>query len=206
MKCPRVPTFTLFGIDAKIQLLQVSLGTSLDWLTYSFGRSYPYSKDVNGTIETYPVVFVDNTTDPQDMRPDDNCIAMAFWTVADPGRIEYDNQDIYSAVKSGRWEYDVSLIVWVNLKRLDSSSYNETKSQLRQQIVDALQKKLYGVDVMFTPVEIFDQDVEQVYEGYDLSNPESVMKGHFVAFRVAGVLTFKSTCPISTTYSVTNCT
>ena len=204
MKCPRVPTFTLKGIDAKIQLLQVSIGTTLDWLTYSFGRSYPYTKEVNGVIETYPVVFVDNTTDPIDVRPDDNHIALAFWTVADPGRIEYDNQDIYAAVKSGRWEYDVSLIVWVNLNRLDSSPYNETKSQLRQDIVDALQKQLYGVDVQFTVVEIFENNIEQVYEGYNLQ--DNSMKGKFVAFRVAGILTFKSECPVSNTYSAPTCT
>ena len=205
MKCPRIPTFTLKGIDAKIQLLQVSIGTSLTWLEYSFGKAEPYTREVDGKIETYPVVFVDNTTDPQDVRPDDAYKAMAFWTVEDPGIIDYDNQDIYAAIKSGRWSYNVSLIVWANLKRLDDSPYNETKSQFREDILDALQRKLYGTDVQFTTVEIFDQDVDRIFAGFDLLNAENVIKGEFIAFRVSGVLTFKSSCP-SNTYSVTNCT
>ena len=39
VKCPRNPTFTLKGIDAKIQLLQTALADNLPWLEHSFGKA-----------------------------------------------------------------------------------------------------------------------------------------------------------------------
>lgn len=206
MKCPRIPTFTLEGIDAKIQLLQTVLGNNLSWLQYSFGRADRHEKEVEGATEAYPVVFVDNTTDPIDVRPNDNYESMAFWEVIDPGRILYPNDEVNAALrKYAIWEYDVALIVWANLKRIDDSAYNETRSKMRQDILDVFETKILGNDVTFWAGEIFERDITQVFVGYNLSNEENIIKWPFIAFRINGTIRFKRKCPVDNTYSVTTC-
>ena len=131
--------------------------------------------------------------------------SMAFWEYTDPGRLEYDNQDVYAAVKSARWEYDVALIVWANLERIDDTPYNEVKSQMRQDILDALQRQLIGKNVQFIAGEISDRDIDKVFTGYDLQNKYNIMKWPYIAFRINGIITFKSECPVSNSYSRTSC-
>lgn len=195
-----IPTFDLEGIDSKIQLLQLALEDNLSWLQYSFGKCERHEKIIEGTKEVYPVCFVDNTTDPIDVRPNDNYESMSFWEVQDPGRISYDDE--YAIRKYAMWEYDVSLIIWANLKRIDSSHYNETKSRMRQDIIDVFETKLVGSDVTFWVEQIFEKDILQIFVGYDLNNEENIIKRPFVAFRINGIIRFKRKCPVSNTYSV----
>ena len=202
VKCPRIPTFNLEGIEAKIQILQTVLGDNLTWLEYSFGKAERHTKLVNEEIESYPVVFVDNTTDPQDSRPNDNWSAFCFWDIEDPGRIDYLNQDEFAAKKWTFWEYDASLIVWANLKRIDDSAYNETKSKLRQDILDTLGLQLIGQHVQFHAGEVFDKDINQIYAGYTLHESHNILKKPYAAFRVTGVIKFHIKCPVNNTYSV----
>ena len=202
MKYPRIPTFTLEGIDGKIQTLQTVIGDNLSWIQHSFGKAERHAKLIDGKKEAYPVVFVDNKTDPVDVRPNDNFTALSFWDVIDPGRILYPGEE-YSVVKYAFWEYDVALIIWANLNRIDDSVYNETKSQMRQDVINVLETKLISEDVEFQAGEIYDKSVTQVFEGYDLDNEETTMKWPFVAFRINGVVRFKRACPVSNSYSVT---
>jgi len=205
-KYPRIPTFTLQGIDEKIQILQVALADNLSWLQYSFGKSEVHEKIVDGEKEKYPVVFVDNATDPIDVRPNDNYTAYAFWDIIDPGRILYPNEGLeYGLRKYAIWEYDVSLIVWANLKRIDDSAYNETKSEMRQDILNVFETDLIGKNVQFAVGEIFERDITQIFEGYNLNNEENINKWPFVAFRFNGVIRFKRKCPVDISFSLTNC-
>lgn len=205
-KCPRKPTFTLEGVEAKIQILQTVLADNISWLQHSFGKAEKHDKIVNGEVESYPVVFVDNTSDPIDVRPNDNYEAYCFWDITDPGRIDYLNQDEFAAKKYAFWEYDAALIVWANLKRLDDSPYNEVKAQLRQDLLDTLGLQLIGQNVQFQAEEIFDKDIVQVFEGYTLNNEWNIAKWPYVAFRINGVIKFRIKCPVSNSLSVTTCT
>ncbi len=204
-KCPRIPTFSLEGIEAKIQILQTVIGNQLSWLEHSFGKAERHEQIINDEKVVSPVVFVDNTSDPIDVRPNDNYKAYSFWDITDPGRIDYLNQDEFAAKKWAFWEYDASLIVWANLKRLDSSPYNETKSQMRQDILDVLGLQLIGQNVQFQVSEVFDRDINQIFAGYTLVNDYNIIKGPYVAFRVSGVIKFHIKCPVSNSFSLTNC-
>ncbi|KKN09719.1 hypothetical protein LCGC14_1043710, partial [marine sediment metagenome] len=114
VKCARTPTFTLTGIEEKIQILQTVIGNNLSWLEHSFGKCERHETEEAGETIVKPVVFVDNTSDPQDMRPNDNYRAYAFWDVIDPGRTEAPGEE-RSVRKYIMWEYDVALIIWANL-------------------------------------------------------------------------------------------
>ena len=87
MKTPRIPSFTLTGIADKIQTLQETLDSNLSWLDYSFGLAERYEKLVDDETHVLPLCYVDNTTDPYDMRPwpNDSWDSYSFWHVDDPG-------------------------------------------------------------------------------------------------------------------------
>ena len=199
-----VPTFDLTGIEAEIQKMQIVLADNLSWLEYSFGKCERTEKIENKEKVTYPVCFVDNTTDPIDVRPNDNWKALSFWEVTDPGRTDYPDQE-RSVVKYAMWEYDVALIIWANLKRLDDSSYIETKSQFREDILYTIESKLVGHNVIFVPGQIYDRDIEQIFAGYTLNREWNINKWPYVAFRINGIVRFNRKCPVSNSYSVTNC-
>ncbi len=199
---PRIPTFTLKGIDAKIQILQTTLGEELPWLQYSFGKAERHEKEVDGETIVFPTAFIDNTSDPIDLRPNDNYISYAFWDVIDPGDLIYPEDEQYSVVKYADWEYDVALIIWADVDRIDSGNKNETKAKMRQDIIDVFETKLIGKNVMFQSGEIFDRNVDQIFLGYNLENKEGLIKWPFVGFRVNAVIRFNRECPVDNSYSV----
>jgi len=205
MKIPQIPTFNLQGIEAKIQILQTALSDNLSWLQYSFGKCERHEQMVNDEKVVYPVCFVDNKADPVDVRPNDNWESYAFWDVIDPGRMDYPGEEL-SVMKYTMWEYDAALIVWINLKRLSDAVYNETKSQMREDIINVFETNLIGRNVLFLPSQIYDRDIEQIFTGFNLSQEWNINKWPYVAFRVNGIIRFNRKCPGSNSYSVANCT
>lgn len=198
---PRIPIFSLTGIEAKIQTLQTVLGNELSWLQYSFGKCERHEKIEKGEKVVWPVCFVANKSDPIDMRPNDNYESYAFWDVIDPGRTDYPGQE-RSVRKYTMWEYDVALIIWANLKRIDDSAYIETKAQFREDILNVFEVNLIGQNIIFVPGEIFDRDIEQIFAGFDLTQEWNINKWPFVGFRLNGIIRFNRKCPISNIYSI----
>ena len=204
VKCARIPTFTLTGIEEKIQILQTVIGNNLSWLEHSFGKCERHETEEGGETIVKPVVFVDNTTDPIDMRPNDNYRAYAFWDVIDPGRTEAPGEE-RSVRKYIMWEYDVALIIWANLKRIEDSSYIETKAQFREDVLNVFETKLIAQNVDFMPTENFDRDINQIFLGYTLDKSWNINKWPYIAFRFNGTVRFNRKCPVDNTYSRTTC-
>lgn len=202
-KIPRIPTFDLKGIEAQIQKLQIVLGDNIPWLQYSFGVVVPHQKEVEGAIVTYPGGFVDNATDIIDLRPSDNYSAYSFWEYIDPAEVITPEGAEYSVKKYVDYEYNVSLIVWADVKRIDSGPYNEVKSKMRQDLINVFETGLIGTGVIFNVNQIFDRLADQIFLGYDLDNTENNIKWPFVGFRINGVIRFNRECPVDNSYSVT---
>lgn len=201
-KIPRIPTFNLKGIEAHIQTLQVALGSSLSWLQYSFGVAIPHQKEVKGAIVNYPVVFVDNATDPIDVRPSDYYHSYSFWEYTDPAEIITPEGSEYSVISNGDYEYNVSLIVWADVDRIDTGNRNETKSKIRQDLIDFFKNQAMSTGVLFNVTQIFDRFADQIFVGYDLDNIEGVIKWPQVGFRINGILRFNRECPVNNTYDI----
>ncbi len=201
-KIPRIPTFNLKGIEGKIQTLQIALGNQLSWLQYSFGVVLPHQKETEGGLVTYPGTFVDNVADVIDLRPSDNYSAYSFWEYTDPAEFPIHDGTEYSMTKYPMRVYNVSLIVWADADRIDSGNRNETKSEMRQDLINFFETGLIGMPLVFNISEIFDRFANQIFVGYDLDNTENIIKWPFVGFRINGVLSFNRECPVDNSYSV----
>jgi|GEM_PF-2599449 len=203
-KDPRIPTFTLSGIADKIQTLQTTLDTNLSWLDHSFGMAERYEKLVNDETHIIPLCFVDNTSDPIDVRPFpyDDYKAYSFWHVEDPGEIIYNEGVEHSIRKYETWQYNVALILIANTKRIDDSSYNETKANLKDDILSVLRNNI-DITFAFWISQVFERNIIDIFAPYTIEKPQEILKYPIVGFRFEGILQFKHKCPVSNSYSVT---
>lgn len=202
-KDPRIPTFDLAGIAGKIQILQTTLADNLSWLEHSFGVADRHEKNANDEPEIIPVAFVDNTTDPIDLRPFPyEYESYAFWHVDDPGEISYPNEELNLAIRKFEiWRYAVSLIIVADTKRIDDGPYNETKSKMKEDVLEILRGNV-DITFGFWLTQVYEKDVAKIFDPYTIEKPEGVLKQNIVGFRFDGIVEFKQKCPISNTYSV----
>ena len=191
-KVPRIPSFTgLEGIDLRVQQIQEKLDSELSFLQYSFGACNYELKQVGEDIETIPVCYVDNHSDPLDMRPflDDAHNSYCFWDVGEP---EIDYFGNLSPRAFPTFQYPVACIFVVNLDSVNADS-KVAKSLVRQNILN-----FFGASLRFKGnfqiAGMIDNDIESIYEGFDIADPLLVLRDNVAAFRVEGLITFKQDC------------
>jgi len=204
-KIPNIPTFTLKGVDAKIQELQVILGDNLSWLGYSFGLCEHATRKENGEVIRYPAQWSTNKTDYMDLRPFPNdTYSYAFWDIEDPAEVVYDEGMQVGKRKFAHYRYTVACIVVVDINQIDNSStFNETKSKLRQDIINVFETKtdMIKFTSTFWITGIYEHDIIQIFKGFNINKPEE-WKFPYQAFRIEGQLSFKRACPVSNTYTI----
>ena len=202
-KVPSIPTFTLKGIDNKIQQLQVIL-TGLSWLDYSFGLcEHAHRKEGERTIN-YPAQWINNKTDYVDLRPFPNdTYSYCFWDMEDPADVQYGQEQEYAKRKYAHYQYPVACIFVMDLNLIDNTStFNETKSKLREDIMNKFETGLITFDAHFWPEKIYEKDITQIFKGFTIDKPDE-WKFPYQAFRIEGQLLFKRACLVSNTFTIT---
>ena len=131
-KTPSIPVVpNPVFIDKAIQEIQNLLG-ALNWLTYSFGRSYNKVEFANGSRTKVPMVYKGNS-EYLPVQFNDNLQAQSFFVVGSQ-EIEGD----YDEHTTNFYSVPTQIIVWANLKKIDSAKGNtyyfaeELKQELRQ--------------------------------------------------------------------------
>lgn len=202
-KVPSIPTFTIKGIDHEIQELQTIL-TSLSWLDYSFGLCEHAHKQENGNIINYPAQWINNKIDYIDLRPfPDDTYSYSFWDMEDPADVKYGGEQEYSKRKYAHYQYSVACIFVMDLNHIDNSStFNETKSKLREDIIDKFETGLITFGSHFWVTTIYEHDITQIFKGFTIAKPDE-WKFPYQAFRIEGQLLFKRACPVSNTFTIT---
>ena len=201
-KVPSIPSFTLKGVDDKIQDLQVIL-TSLSWLDYSFGLCEHAHREEDG-VTNYPAQWINNKTDYIDLRPfPDDIYSYSFWDIEDPGLVEYNNDgENVSKRKYAHYLYNAACIFVMDLNQIDNNStFNETKSKIREDIMNKFERGLIAFDSHFWVTGIYEHDITQIFKGFTIDKPEE-WKFPYQAFRIEGQLSFKRACPVSNTYTI----
>jgi len=189
---PTVPIFTgLKNIDLRLQNMAIYLGKEISWLDYSFGLADRITQQRDEPY-IFPAAWMSNTVDPFDCLPNDQ-YTYSFWLAGDLTSIEYD--DIYSVNKIPLIQQDVSVIFFVDLRHVSkSSSYNITRSQCRQDIMDSL-NVMSGIDANFEPREYIENDMKQIYDGFSIEAVDNQKKElPFWAIRINGILSFRPDC------------
>ena len=202
-KKPQVPTFTLKGIDDKLQDLQ-SIVSNLSWLDYSFGACEHAHREEDEKITVYPAQWINNRTDYVDLRPfPADIYSYAFWDYSDPADVMYNNKETeYSKRQFAHYLYDVACIFVMKIDQIDNSAtYNETKSKLRQDIINIFETNLIDINFHFWITAIIEKDIEKIFKGFTIDAPERWIFPN-QAFRIEGNVLFKRACPVSNTYTI----
>lgn len=191
-KRPQIRTFTnLKGIDKEVQDIQNLM--SFTWLDYSFGVAETLVRD---GVSAFPAFFNTNKSDPQDLRPNDNWGAYAFWTYSTPltstyadgvDRMKYRKRNVLRT-------QEISCIFYMNLKKITSDDYKVKKTAIRQDIENFFDS-LTSYKGMVIPDQLIDYDIKEVFNGFDLGDlPERWFYLPYYAVRVDMEIQFYSDC------------
>jgi hypothetical protein len=84
LKTPIIPTLTLKGLEAKIQIIRLKMSGGA-WLDKSFGLADRIVEMREDKPYIYPAVFESNVKDPIPMMPSDIYKSFSFWVRFDFG-------------------------------------------------------------------------------------------------------------------------
>jgi hypothetical protein len=194
-KNPLVPLLeNPVNLERPIQALQVALA-ELSWLEKSFGRAWTAVKSSEGflgmkRVLAYPQVWQGPGKDLLEVLPNDNVKSQSFFKVEDPiETLEYV-MDGFSIMKA-----PVSLVVWFNLQRIDSTvTYNFTeqlKADVQRKITTALLAETGSVEIL----KIW-EGAANVFKGYDISLlKDQELVYPFGGFRFELAITYQEDCP-----------
>lgn len=189
-KIPRIPTFSgLEGIDSRIQEIQTDMATNLSWLQYSFGLCQSVLKQDGEDVITIPVCYIDKRTDPYDMRVwlDDTHKSYSFWDII--GTPEFEYGDNMSVRKSPALTYNVACIVVVNLNDINSD-WKVARSITRQRLLKYFNQTL-RFKGSFLIDEMYEKDINQIFDGYDITDTLTILRDQYAAFRIEARVIFK---------------
>jgi len=137
-----------------VQTLQEILDSEVPWLTviYPIARVGVTKIEGGGTFN-YPQVYSGSGAEYLDVRPDDSVGAYSFFEVNGPGEAGLD-EDLTN--------YNLSLIVWANLPRLNGSKNYDFSRELAGHILKAFNESLYSgkfsnIQVEFNPENVFEK-------------------------------------------------
>jgi hypothetical protein len=185
---PSAPLINEFlGVDKAIQNIQEQLQNDLGWLgNHAFGRAFKQElvKILPGQSSRkliyYPEVYQAGG-EPLNVMPNDNLRAQSFFYVNDPIKaIDYlpGHNSIFTA--------PASLVVWINLKKLNVIATARTTEQLKLQVLVTL-GKFSNVYVTKTF-----ESYENVFSNYTiLEEYREYMKFPYTAFRIDFDLSYR---------------
>jgi hypothetical protein len=200
LKTPLIPNFTLKGIDAKIQIIQLKMDTDLSWVNKCFGLSDRIVESRNDKPYIYPACFESNRIDPIPLMPCDVWDSFAFWTKN--GEAKFDLNDNFPP-KNPIITYNVSCIFFIDIRRIDNTStYKETKSKLIDDIFHFFNKVQLSGELVQT--KFWEDDITKVYDGFSLDQVDNKFKMYPKwSCRMDFELSFRDGCYSTNTYSIT---
>lgn len=174
------------GVDYAIRRLQYYL-TAVLWLEkiyprVTIQRGVLPEKGVKNPKEiTYPEVWGKNG-EPDNLMPNDNLVASCFFIAHDPATYDdYDPLDTQISVVQ-----EVSIVFWVNLKKLDNTRSDRYSEVVKIQILNILRNAPSFV------IEKHEEEYDEVFKEFTLTgNAKNYLKPPFYGLRITGKLYYK---------------
>jgi len=156
MSCATIPNrFTNPVLHAKIiQDFQERFDDQLQWLekVYPLARVGETKKE-DGSTFRYPQVYVnDGGRDYYDLRPDDNLSCFGFFEMNDAYPVNVDQSEV---------GFNISFIVWYNLKKLDNGKNYDYSAELLAHVLKVLENyteyssSITDLEIEPRPEEVF---------------------------------------------------
>jgi uncharacterized protein YktB (UPF0637 family) len=197
LKTPIIPTLTLKGLDAKIQVIQLKMITSLSWLNKSFGLSDRIVEMRGDQIYVYPAAYESNVKNPIPMTPSDIYSAFSFWVKNGDTTFELNEN---FPPKDPLIKHLVSCIFYIDIHKIDDTvSYKETKSKLIEDIFHFF--NTVQVAGMLVAKRFIEDDITKVYDGFTLDQIDNKFKMYPKwCCRMDFELTIRDDCYVANTY------
>lgn len=156
------------------QTLQLHLDSNIGWLQ----RAYHIARvGINAEQKVgYPQIYANDGTNKHfDIRPDNKTESYSFFEIDKQYEIDVNNDEV---------KYFFSLVVWANLKILDSAKTYDFTSELIKDITDSL--KFFATDII--DVEVRPEKVFDKYSGIKQELKQFLMKP-YTAFKITFSIT-----------------
>ena len=142
-------------LDAKIiQQLQTILEDETSWLETVYPLAYVGLNNLNDKEVKYPRVYLNNGgREYIDIRPSDDQNAFAFFELDDP----------IQTIQGEELSYNISLIVWYDLKKVNTSKQYDYSRELIQDILRVFNESDYKENIQLTNIEVNPENIFNKY-------------------------------------------
>lgn len=172
--------------DKVIANLQQGLADNLAWLDYSFGKAERLIKVIQGKRYYTPNIYIGNN-DYMLIAPDSNIGNYSFFVLDDPQQVDWEVGDT-SVIK-----VPFSLIVWVDMRTIDSRDERNTES-VKQQILRALNGGIWLRHGSIKINRIYER-AENVFSGFTLDEVDNqFLMQPYCGWRFTGIMQIKDDC------------
>lgn len=159
--------------DKVVQIIRQDFDANVPWLNYTF----PIAKIGVAKEETYPRVYAnDGSNKHYSIKPEKDATSYCFFEVNDPVVINDEDEDA---------DYDLSVVVWGRLDKIDSGKHYDYTSELIADILGRL--KFLGarsIEIETNPENVFDK-----YSGLEQIQTQNLMQpntGFKISFTIKG--------------------
>lgn len=168
------------GLDLPIAAIRSAM-SEISWISKSFGRAMTFREpDQSGRTNRIPKVYEDSG-EYINVLPNDSLFTSGVAASSFIRLVGAETYELYSentgSIKSAR----LSIIVWANLKMIDSAKDYIFTEDLKAEIESKIKGVLYVNEI----IEWVDERAEEVFQGYDLETTD--FKTEYLMYPYAGI-------------------
>ena len=178
-KNPVIPTISnLRGVDREIESIKNAM--SFTWL----GKAFGLADRVSVGDQVYPACFEGNRMDPVSMMPSDLYKSFCFWVKEPQAAITGREYPFRSPI----YNYRVSCIFYMDIRRLSTLPYKLIKSRIREDIFDFFNNLSGRLEY----IDSIEDEFDRIYDGYEVD--QAFMMFPKWAIRLNFILSFREEC------------
>lgn len=173
-------------LDKVITELQRGLADRLPWLNHSFGKAERLVKMIDGRKVYTPNIYI-GKNEYELLAPDDYLGNFSFFTIDDPQEISWSVGET-SEIKS-----PFSLIVWVDMRKIQDVDNRDTES-VKRQILRSLNGEIRLRHGSITINKIYER-AENIFRGFTLDEIDNqFLMSPFMGWRFEGLMKVDDDC------------
>lgn len=188
------------NLDRVIQGMQLALSNGLAWLRYAYGRAYTEREMRDERTYFLPKVYVGNKR-YESVLPNKNLESYCFFVVDEPGRVNsggnayQGNIDGYQMIVSNHFTYDIGIVFWYNLEKMDFDFTHRYTEELQKEILNLINEDIAFRTAGFVAGDFY-WTPQEVFRGYSLDHTkEQTFAQPYAGLRLDGRIYFKQDCP-----------
>lgn len=172
--------------DKAISYIQQGLADNISWLDYVFGRTERLVKSINGKRVYTPNIYV-GKNEYEQIEPDSNIGNFCFFVLDEPQKVGY------VVGETSEIKVPFSIIVWVDMRTINSNDDRDTES-VKRQLLRCLNGEIWMRQGAFTINKIWER-AENIFKGFSLDEIDNQFLMHpYCGWRFEGELIIRDDC------------